>query len=150
MAECATCGAPLGEQDSACPSCGASRSEQTAEFAPVAAEEAGAVASASSVEGPVLVVRKGHQPGERFYLDRKLVTVGRDPDRDIFLNDMTVSRDHAIFEVSGGTVKVRDSGSLNGTYVNGVCCDSAVLRDGDIVQIGTFQMVFFGGKEAQR
>jgi len=150
MAECASCGAPLGEHDSACPSCGSARSEQTAEFAPVAAQETGAVANASSVEGPVLVVRKGHQPGERFYLDRGLVSVGRDPERDIFLNDMTVSRAHATFEVSGDAVVVRDSGSLNGTYVNGVCCDSAVLNDGDIVQIGTFQMVFFGGKETER
>jgi pSer/pThr/pTyr-binding forkhead associated (FHA) protein len=150
MADCATCGAPLDDQSSVCPSCGASRSQQTAEFGPVGTDDVAAVASASTVEGPVLVVRKGPQPGERFYLDRSVVTVGRDPDRDIFLNDMTVSRSHASLETSGGTVTVRDAGSLNGTYVNGVCCDSAVLKDGDIVQVGTFQMVFFGGKEAQR
>jgi len=150
MADCATCGAPLDEQSSICPSCGSARSEQTAEFGPVGGDDVAAVASASSVEGPVLVVRKGPQPGERFYLDRSVVTVGRDPERDIFLNDMTVSRFHASFETSGGSVTVKDAGSLNGTYVNGTCNDSAVLADGDIVQIGTFQMVFFGGKETQR
>ena len=51
-----------------------------------------------AVEGPVLVVRKGPQPGERFYLDRPSFTVGRDPDSDIFLNDMTVSRAHAVLD----------------------------------------------------
>ena len=150
MADCATCGAPMDENSSRCPSCGASSGEQTAEFGPVGGGEVAAVASASSVEGPVLVVRKGPQPGERFYLDRPVVTVGRDPEKDIFLNDMTVSRHHASFEIVGDSVTVTDAGSLNGTYVNGVCCDSAVLHDGDIVQIGTFQMVFFGGKGAAR
>ena len=111
--------------------------------------EVAALASASSVEGPVLVVRKGPQPGERFYLDRPVVTVGRDPDQDIFLNDMTVSRSHASFSTSDGAVRVRDAGSLNGTYVNGTVEDDVALKDGDIVQIGTFQMVFFGGKEDQ-
>jgi len=140
----------MDEGSSRCPSCGASSGEQTAEFGPVGGDDAAAVASASSVDGPVLVVRKGPQPGERFYLDRPVLTVGRDPDSDIFLNDMTVSRGHAAFEIVGDTVTVRDAGSLNGTYVNGVCCDAADLSDGDIVQIGTFQMVFFGGKGVER
>jgi len=113
----------------------------------VVAEDAGSVPGSLTTEGPVLVVRKGPQPGERFYLDRARVTVGRDPERDIFLNDMTVSRTHATFERDGAAVTVRDSGSLNGTYVNGVVSDSAVLADGDVVQIGTFQMVYFSGRE---
>ena len=148
MADCTTCGALMDEDSSRCPSCGASRGEQTAEFGPVVGDDAAAAVNAGAVEGPVLVVRKGPQPGERFYLDRPVVTVGRDPDRDIFLNDMTVSRFHASFEVSGDSVSVKDAGSLNGTNVNGVCRDSAVLNDGDVVQIGTFQMVFFGSKGA--
>ena len=92
------------------------------------------------------MVSKGPQPGERFYLERPELTVGRDPESDIFLNDMTVSRTHAILEVSGAEVSVRDAGSLNGTYLNGVCVDSAPLSDGDVLQIGTFQMGFFTGK----
>lgn len=94
----------------------------------------------------MLVVRKGPQLGERFFLDRPSFTVGRDPGSDIFLNDMTVSREHAVLDVApDGVVTVRDVGSLNGTYVNGICCDAASLSDGDVVQIGTFQMVFHGG-----
>jgi len=149
MADCSACGAPMDDQNSTCPSCGVSRSGKTEEFGPVIAEEARAVTGAAPSEGPVLVVRKGPQPGERFYLDRNLVTVGRDPESDIFLNDMTVSRQHAVFESTAGPgVTVRDSGSLNGTYVNGSVRESAVLADGDVVQIGTFQMVYFSGKEA--
>ena len=85
----------------------------------------------------MLVVRKGPQPGERFFIDRPRLTIGRDPESDIFLNDMTVSRMHAVVELIGATVTVTDAGSLNGTYVNGVLVDSAVLEHGDAVQIGT-------------
>jgi pSer/pThr/pTyr-binding forkhead associated (FHA) protein len=90
-------------------------------------------------------VRKGAEVGERFYLDRPEMTVGRDPGSDIFLNDVTVSRRHALLHVAGGEVTVEDAGSLNGTYVNNVSVDSAVLRTGDVLQVGTFQMTFFGG-----
>jgi pSer/pThr/pTyr-binding forkhead associated (FHA) protein len=93
----------------------------------------------------VLIVRKGPQPGEKFFLDRATLTLGRDPESDIFLNDMTVSRTHAVLNCSVSGVSVRDSGSLNGTYVNGEVVDSAQLADGDILQVGTFQMIFFLG-----
>jgi pSer/pThr/pTyr-binding forkhead associated (FHA) protein len=118
----------------------------TASFEPVSGEAGGASAVAEEMEGPVLVVRKGPQPGERFYLDAPALSMGRDPSSDIFLNDMTVSRSHANLEVVGGQVTVRDAGSLNGTYVNGVCTGEADLSDGDILQIGTFQMVYHQGK----
>lgn len=150
MPECVECGEPIDDQNSECPACGTPRAGGTEEFGPVAATEAATVAGEFANEGPVLIVRKGPSPGERFYLESEMVTVGRDPDRDVFLNDMTVSRSHAIFEQRDGVVTVRDEGSLNGTYVNGVSCDSAVLNDGDVVQIGTFQMVFFVGKGASR
>lgn len=116
--------------------------QATASFAPVVAEmhEVGG----DDVDGPVLVVRKGPQPGEKFFIDRAQLSVGRDPESDIFLNDMTVSRAHAVLDLAGGTVTVRDVGSLNGTYVNGVIVDSAPLSSGDVVQVGTFQMVFYG------
>ncbi len=108
--------------------------------------DAGTGTAAPAIEGPVLVVRKGPETGESFYIERAALSVGRDPESDIFLNDMTVSRHHAHIEVVDGDVYVHDDGSLNGTYVNGVCVDRAVLRDGDILQIGTFQMVFSGGR----
>ncbi|TLM96249.1 MAG: FHA domain-containing protein, partial [Actinobacteria bacterium] len=77
-----------------------------------------------------------------FYVDRASLAIGRDPAADVFLNDVTVSRNHAVVQLNGGIVTIRDAGSLNGTYVNGVIVDVADLHSGDIVQIGTFQMVF--------
>jgi pSer/pThr/pTyr-binding forkhead associated (FHA) protein len=103
---------------------------------------------APASEGPVLVVRKGPQPGERFFVDRGKLTIGRDPESDIFLNDITVSRAHAVIECKDDVVSVSDAGSLNGTYVNGEVCDTAVLKNGDVVQIGTFQMLFLSGPGA--
>lgn len=144
MGDCKVCGAEMGPHDHACAACGAPASGATESFEPVggAVEQVAEVGQAA--EGPALVVRKGPQAGERFYLDRSRLTVGRDPESDIFLNDMTVSRSHAFLEVVDGGVTVRDASSLNGTYVNGVCVDEASLRDGDILQIGTFQMVYHG------
>lgn len=144
MAQCPACGVPVDSQDGVCPSCGLHVAGATASFEPVELTEA-VVSTAPATEGPVLVVRKGPQPGERFFLDRPRLTIGRDPESDIFLNDMTVSRMHATLECAADGVLVTDSGSLNGTYLNGEVVDSATLADGDILQVGTFQMVFFLG-----
>ncbi|HEY5540368.1 MAG TPA: FHA domain-containing protein [Coriobacteriia bacterium] len=94
------------------------------------------------------MVRKGPQPGERFFIDRGRLTIGRDPKSDIFLNDITVSRAHAVVECEADVVSVKDAGSLNGTYVNGELAESTVLANGDVVQIGTFQMLFLSGPGA--
>ncbi len=145
MSECPACGAEVKPDDRVCPACGVELSGATASFEPVGVAEAGGKRTAEDVDGPVLIVRKGPQPGERFFIDRARLTIGRDPESDIFLNDMTVSRTHAVIEASGGSVHVTDSGSLNGTYLNGDIVESATLADGDVVQIGTFQMVFLGG-----
>lgn len=144
MAQCPACGVPVDSKDGVCPSCGLHVPGATASFAPVELAET-VVPVASATEGPVLVVRKGPQPGERFFLDRPKLSIGRDPESDIFLNDMTVSRIHAVLECSANGVSVTDSGSLNGTYLNGEVVDSARLADGDLLQVGTFQMVFFLG-----
>lgn len=90
----------------------------------------------------MLVVRKGPDAGERFYLDRPRLTVGRNPASDIFLNDVTVSRSHAVIEVGPEGVSIEDAGSLNGTYVGDVRVDKAALKHGDLVQIGRFQLLF--------
>lgn len=143
MSDCTRCGKPVAYDATVCPACGADLREPTASFDPVTgAELPPGIEGAEGLEGPVLVVRKGPQPGERFYLDRASLTVGRDPESDIFLNDMTVSRMHAVLALNGDEVSVRDAGSLNGTYVNGICVDAAILQDGDVLQIGTFQMLF--------
>jgi hypothetical protein len=96
-------------------------------------------------EVPVLIVRKGVEVGERFYLEQPRITIGRDPASDIFLNDVTVSREHAVLHVEAGEVRLEDVGSLNGTYVNDAIVSEAVLTSGDAVQIGRFQMVFLSG-----
>jgi hypothetical protein len=151
MAQCPACGETVDSDAIECPSCGTPVEGATASFEPVgSAEESPAEATPASTEGPVLVVRKGPQPGERFFIDCPRLTIGRDPESDIFLNDMTVSRMHAVIESIGSTVKVTDAGSLNGTYVNGVLVDTAELSHGDAVQIGTFQMAFFCVPEGGR
>jgi hypothetical protein len=144
MDTCPACGAPLGEDASVCGSCGAALAEVTASFEPVG-EGLAPDEMPGSDDGPLLVVRKGPEVGERFYVDRPELSIGRDPACDIFLNDITVSRRHAVLELAGDEVSVADAGSLNGTYVNGVSVERAQLRTGDALQIGRFQMVFFGG-----
>jgi hypothetical protein len=146
MANCSGCSAALSPTDRECPNCGMKVQGSTTSFEPVVAEDQPAEkVAAASDEGPLLVVRKGPQPGERFFLDRPRLVIGRDPESDIFLNDMTVSRAHAVVEYDGHVVRVSDAGSLNGTYVNGVVAEQASLSDGDVLQIGTFQMLFLSG-----
>jgi len=145
MANCPACGAVVGHGETVCPECGLRLEGATESFTPVTAEQAEAIAEFGDAEGPVLVVRKGSEVGQRFYVDRDTLTIGRDPVADIFLNDVTVSRRHAVVSRTGPSVSVEDVGSLNGTYVNGVCVDKAELMSGDVLQVGMFQMVFLAG-----
>lgn len=146
METCPRCGEPLENGAGTCPKCGVDVSDPTASFEPVAGAEKEMTGVVAPSEGPLLVVRKGPDVGETFYLDRPELTIGRDPEADIFLNDVTVSRRHARLTVEGGTVSVEDTDSLNGTYVNGVIVDRAQLATGDALQIGRFQMYFIGGR----
>ncbi|MTB71549.1 FHA domain-containing protein [Arsenicicoccus cauae] len=91
----------------------------------------------------LLVVLRGPNTGARFLLDAEEVSAGRHPDSDIFLDDVTVSRRHAVFVRMGDTFEVRDVGSLNGTYVNRERTDAGRLQAGDEVQIGKFRLVFY-------
>jgi pSer/pThr/pTyr-binding forkhead associated (FHA) protein len=93
----------------------------------------------------LLVVKRGPNAGSRFLLDRTTTSAGRHPDSDIFLDDVTVSRRHAEFRRDAGDFVVVDVGSLNGTYVNREPVDTAVLTNGDEVQIGKFRLVFLTG-----
>jgi pSer/pThr/pTyr-binding forkhead associated (FHA) protein len=93
----------------------------------------------------LLVVKRGPNAGSRFLLDQDSTTAGRHPNSDIFLDDITVSRRHAQFRCVGGEFQVVDVGSLNRTYVNREPVDSAVLANGDEVQIGKFRLVFLTG-----
>lgn len=97
---------------------------------------------ASRPEYPTLTILKGPQTGSTFLLDSPEVTIGRDPGSAVFLNDMTVSRHHAVLRVSGLSATIEDLGSLNGTWVDGAIVNNATLQDGSTIQIGTFRMVF--------
>lgn len=112
--------------------------------------QAGTESAVSGVEGlpagsALLVVKRGPNAGSRFLLDQPTTSAGRHPDSDIFLGDVTVSRRHAEFRLENNEFSVVDVGSLNGTYVNREPVDSAVLANGDEVQIGKFRLVFLTG-----
>ena len=94
----------------------------------------------------LLVVLRGPNTGARFLLDDDEVMSGRHPDSDIFLDDVTVSRKHAVFRRTPGGFVVRDVGSLNGTYVNRELVDEITLTTGDEVQIGKFRLVFYASQ----
>jgi FHA domain/zinc-ribbon domain len=101
-------------------------------------------------DGPgVLIVRRGvegAEAGETFTLDAAVTVAGRSSDCDIMLDDVTVSRRHAVFVRSASGYVVRDAGSLNGTYLNRKNVAESVLASGDEVQIGKFRLVFLVGE----
>ena len=94
----------------------------------------------------VLIEKSGPDAGAQHFLTQNVVTVGRHPESDIFLDDITVSRRHAEFVNENGTYKVKDAGSLNGTYVNRERIEETSLRSGDEVQIGKFKLLFVSGR----
>lgn len=91
----------------------------------------------------LLVVKRGADIGARFLLDQDVTVAGRHPNADIFLDDVTVSRRHAQFLRHGTSFEVKDLGSMNGTYFDGVRIDSALLDDGAEVQVGKFRLTFY-------
>ena len=111
------------------------------------ASAAGAAeAGVGEVEGlpsgsALLIVRRGPNAGSRFLLDQPVTSAGRGPGCDIFLDDLTVSRRHAEFRRDNGEFQIVDISSLNGTYVNGKPVASAMLANGDEIQIGKFRLV---------
>jgi FHA domain len=109
---------------------------ETGELIPIDLDDAAA-------HGPVLVIRSGGgRVGESFPLDGDRMTIGRRPDSDIFLDDVTVSRDHALLVRRGGDLYLDDLGSLNGSYVNRRRIESHRLEDGDELQIGKYKLTF--------
>jgi pSer/pThr/pTyr-binding forkhead associated (FHA) protein len=99
-------------------------------------------------QGVLVVTRGGPNVGARIPLAESRVTVGRHPESDLFLDDITVSRRHAEVTYSAGRYQIRDVGSLNGTYVNRQRVEVAWLEGGDEVQIGKFKLVFMAGSAA--
>jgi hypothetical protein len=151
---CSQCGESVPEDANFCPSCGAhlaaggpGRQEDTTAAIEVGAldpqHDVGALPDVEPGTGMLVVVR-GPNAGARFLLDRDTTTVGRHPDSEIFLDDVTVSRRHAEFVRSESGATVRDLGSLNGSYVNGERVDERALGTGDEVQIGRFKLLYVG------
>jgi pSer/pThr/pTyr-binding forkhead associated (FHA) protein len=130
---CSRCGAMLVPPDTA------------AETQALTPEELEAAEAAGSpvVEGPALVVRSGGgRVGESFGLVGERMTIGRSPDCDVFLDDVTVSRRHAVLVQESGGYRIEDQGSLNGTFLNRRRIDSATLENGDELQIGKYKLTF--------
>jgi pSer/pThr/pTyr-binding forkhead associated (FHA) protein len=94
----------------------------------------------------LLVVTRGPNAGSQFLIEKDVTTLGRHPESDIFLDDITVSRRHAEIRRKEGSFNVHDMGSLNGTYVGRNRVDSTQLANGDEVQVGKFKLVFFAGQ----
>ena len=94
----------------------------------------------------LLIVKRGPNAGARFLLDQDVTTVGRHPNADIFLDDVTVSRRHAEFLRDGAVFTVRDLASLNGTYFDGERIDEVQVTDGAEVQIGKFRLTFLASR----
>ena len=97
----------------------------------------------------LFIVNQGAKAGARYALDSDVVSLGRDPASDIFLDDITVSRRHAEVERDGARYSLRDVGSLNGTYVNRKRIERGELSEGDEVQVGKFKLVFVHGTSPQ-
>jgi pSer/pThr/pTyr-binding forkhead associated (FHA) protein len=121
------------------------RSQLAAMEAGVSPEEKDAIAALPSGSG-LIFVRRGPNEGARVLVDCDVSAACRHPDADIFLDDVTVSRRHAEFVRTGTAFQVRDLGSLNGTYFDGVRIDSALLSDGAEVQVGKFRLTFYASR----
>jgi pSer/pThr/pTyr-binding forkhead associated (FHA) protein len=94
-------------------------------------------------EGATLVIRTGGgRAGEQFTVDRENMTIGRAPQSDVFLDDITVSREHALLERRADGLHLTDRGSLNGTYVNRHRVETVRLSDGDELQIGKYRLTY--------
>ncbi len=138
---CAKCGTHLKHEDAG---------EQTMTFTPEeVAEDPGASLNDPAVKGPALVVRSGGgRAGETFFPSGERTLIGRSPDCDVFLDDVTVSRKHAELVQAGERFTIKDLGSLNGTFVNRrrIETDETEIEDDDEVQIGKYRLTFLRGR----
>jgi hypothetical protein len=146
---CPECGIRNSEGASFCVRCGASliaeQPESATTMSYVPGKEAGEPDPLAAVAGDeaCLVIRSGGgRAGETYPLSDERIAIGRHPDATIFLDDITVSRNHAVVVREGDDYAILDEGSLNGTFVNRRRNERAVLRDGDEIQIGKYKLAF--------
>ena len=152
---CPECGFANGEGANYCQSCGASLRAETGEgagggdsvTATYRIDESGELVPVElgdvTARGPALVVRAGGgRVGESFPIEGERMSIGRRPDSAVFLDDITVSRDHALLIRRGDDWHLDDCGSLNGTYVNRERIESHHLEEGDELQIGKYKLSY--------
>jgi hypothetical protein len=148
MSYCPECGHHNRESARFCGRCGASllepdAGEATQAFAAYVEEESAAEDGEEAAEGAMLVIRiGGGRAGEQFPIASDRMAIGRAPNADVFLDDITVSREHAVLDRRDDGLHLSDSGSLNGTYVNRQRIESVRLADGDEVQIGKYRLTY--------
>jgi hypothetical protein len=148
---CSECGFINREGANFCQKCGAHltvdekqgdttityKVDETGEFKPVDIDEVVAT------EGGALVIRSGGgRAGESFPVEGDRLTIGRSPDADVFLDDVTVSRNHALLVRRREGLYIDDLGSLNGTYVNRRRIESHKLSNGDELQVGKYKLTY--------
>lgn len=138
MKTCPVCNSPMDDSAQSCSACGYHLQGSTQKFEAVSLnpQEPETAQAASSI--PTLTVLQGRQQGIVYSLEGNSAVIGRSPKCEIFLNDMTVSRKHAVLERIAQGWSIRDTDSFNGVWVNNTNVDHVMLNDRDIVQIGCF------------
>ncbi|MDO5329521.1 MAG: FHA domain-containing protein [Coriobacteriia bacterium] len=138
--KCPICCNEFDDNTDVCPACGFKFSGKTESFAPIKTntEEH----TPSSGNHPSLRVIKGPQGEIVLPLAKESMTIGRSPNSDIFLNDRTVSREHAVVARNGDVYQIADKNSFNGLWINNKNITVSDLHPGDIIQIGAFFLRF--------
>ncbi len=142
---CPECGFQSPEAATYCSRCGALLARETVGETTMSLgpDDIDAAPAQESIDGPALVVRSGGgRAGESFEAIGERALIGRSPECDVFLDDVTVSRRHAELVRDGNGFTIRDLGSLNGTFVNKRRIESSPLEDDDEVQVGKYRMTF--------
>ena len=139
---CPICNSELEDGAIACPYCGFRILGSTQSFSPVKVTTDEGEIEKPMVRKRELRVVRGPQTGMNISLEGGTFTMGRDPKCDIFLNDMTVSRNHALIETDEKGCVIRDQNSFNGVWVNDRNVDACFLKSGDIIQLGAFCLVY--------
>ncbi|HSJ51498.1 MAG TPA: FHA domain-containing protein [Actinomycetota bacterium] len=148
---CTNCGHPNKDEARFCANCGAPlHDETTVGITPIeiegdVADEFPYPEDALEAGQALLLVKHGPNAGSTFLLEESVTRTGRNPDSDVFLDDITVSRKHAEIRRQADGWYIHDLGSMNGTYVNRERVESTKLAPHDEVQIGKFKLVFFSG-----
>ncbi|MBO4352599.1 MAG: FHA domain-containing protein [Eggerthellaceae bacterium] len=140
--KCPVCNNDIADDSRTCSFCGFKLLGTTQEFTPVKLGEVAEGEGSAHAKRAELRVVRGPQTGIDIQITAGELSMGRDPACDIFLNDMTVSRRHAIIETDEKGSVIRDTNSYNGVWVNDKMEEACLLKPGDIIQIGAFCLVF--------